>query len=370
MFARKSPSQSRPGRFNRGSDMVNLCARLLDPFVRWVLQRCADRFPSLCRAYDGLILRHRMRRSLGYRPNLRHPQTYNEKIAWRILNDRNPLIVATTDKLAVREYVAAKVGPDVLIPIIGVYQSAADIRWAELPNQFVLKASHGCDMTLIVRDKDSIDPKSALERADAWMRQNYYELSRERAYRDIPRRIIVEQLLTDDEGRIPADYKILVFHGRASLIRVHTDRFDDHRVNYYDADFRPLPMAQISPSAPAFTVPIEARSLIGLAEKLAGDFDYARIDLYLARGKTWFGEITHHDGNAHVRFQPPEFDAALGAMWHLPLEAQDKAVRERSTISAEWTPQPSCATSRRDGPHPIPTQHLLPLDTHVRPISL
>jgi TupA-like ATPgrasp len=277
-----------------------------------------------------------MRRSLGYRPNLRHPQTYNEKIAWRILHDRNPLIVATTDKLAARDYVSSKVGPDLLVPIIGVYRNVADIPWAALPNQFVMKASHGCDMTLIVRDKDAIDRESTLERADGWLRQNYYELSREWAYREIPRRIIIEELLMDHGGRIPEDYKILVFHGRAAIIRVHIDRFGDHRVNYYDAQFRPLAIAQISPSAPRFTIPMEARSLTEIAERLAGDFDYARVDLYVARGKTWFGEITHHDGNAHVRFRPPEFDAALGAMWHLPIEAQDRAEQHRrSTIIAE-----------------------------------
>jgi hypothetical protein len=293
----------------------------LDVVARSLVRWQQDRLPVLARAYDTAVLLRRMHHTLGYRPDLRHPRTYNEKLAWRILHDRNPLIPLTTDKVAVRDYVAEKVGPDVLIPLLGVYERAVDIPWDELPRSFVLKGAHGCMMNLIVHDKESLDRWEVLRTAEKWLRTNYYEESRERAYREIPRRLIIEELLTDEDGEVPADYKFMVFHGRVALIRLHTGRFGDHRVNFFDADLRPVAVRQVYPTAPGLQLPPEVRDMIPLAETLAADFDYARIDLYHARGRAWFGEITHHDGNAHVWFRPPEFDAALGSLWTSPAAA-------------------------------------------------
>jgi len=311
-------------------------AKRLDAVACWLLRHGGDRVPLLPRAHDALILRRSMRKGLGYRPNLKEPQTYNEKVGWRILNDPNPLIKLTTDKFAARDYVAQKVGTDVLIPIIGVYEQAADIPWAELPSQFVLKATHGCEMTLIVYDKDAVDQSAAIRKAAGWLKQDYYELSRERAYRGIRRRLVIEKLLLDDQGRVPPDYKVLVFHGRAALIRVHNDRFGDHRVNFYDREFVPMPVRQVSLTSLSFQPPSGAEIVIDLAERLAEDFDYARIDLYFTRGKAWFGEITHHDGNAHVPFHPSDFDAALGALWHLPYTSNARRTRQHS-LKRGWT---------------------------------
>jgi len=334
-------SQESAGSMSPTASPIMRYAKRLDAAACWLLRHGGDRIPVLPRAHDELILRRSMRKGLGYRPNLKEPQTYNEKVGWRILNDPNPLIKLTTDKLAARDYVARKVGTDVLIPIIGVYEHAADIPWADLPSQFVLKASHGCEMTLIVYDKDAVDQSAAIRKAAGWLKQDYYELSRERAYRDIPRRLVIEKLLLDDQGRVPPDYKILVFHGRAALIRVHNDRFGDHRVNYYDREFVPIPVRQVSLTSLSFQPPSGAEILIDLAERLAEDFDYARIDLYFTRGKAWFGEITHHDGNAHVPFQPSDFDAALGALWHLPYTSSARRAR-RHSLNRGWT-------RRRDG---------------------
>jgi hypothetical protein len=303
------------------SRMLRALAIRSDMVARALLRLPGERWPAVARAYDGTVIRHRMRRSLGYRPDLRSPRTYNEKLAWRILHDDNPLIPLTTDKIAVRDYVAEKAGPELLIPLIGCYERALDIPWDDLPRSFVLKAAHGCAMNLIVPDKNAVDRAEVLRTAERWLRTNYYEQSRERAYRHIPPRLLIEELLEDDNGDVPADYKFLIFHGRTALIRVHTGRFGDHRVNFFDADLRPVAMRQVYPTAPGVELPPQVKDMVAVAEKLAADFDYARIDLYLARGRAWFGEITHHDGNAHVYFRPPEFDTALGSLWTLPSPA-------------------------------------------------
>jgi hypothetical protein len=258
-----------------------------------------------------------MQRHLGYKPDLRHPLTYNEKLGRRIIYDRNPLIPLTTDKVAVRDYVAKK-APELLIPVYGVYDSAQQIDWAALPDSFVLKAAHGCGMNVIVRDKATVDRDEVLGRANQWLRQNYYEVYREWAYRDIPRRLIIEKLLLDDNGDIPPDFKFLVFHGKVALIRVHNGRFGEHRVNFFDRDIQPVAVRQIFDENPDYVPPPALRSMVPLAERLAEDFDYARIDLYLIGDTPWFGEITHNDGTASIPFTPGSFDRTLGELWTLP----------------------------------------------------
>ena len=51
-------------------------------------------------------LRHKA--IFGYKPNFKHPQTFNEKLIYRTLYDRNPLYTALSDKLKMRIYVAHK----------------------------------------------------------------------------------------------------------------------------------------------------------------------------------------------------------------------------------------------------------------------
>jgi hypothetical protein len=263
-------------------------------------------------------LRYRMRMTLGYDPDFRTPRTFNEKLAWRMLHDRNPLFPLTIDKIAVRDYVAAKVGAEILIPLLGTWDRAADVPWSSLPRRFVLKANHGWNMNLLVADKDAIDGTAALRTADAWLQNNHFTETHEWGYRDIPPRLLAEEMLLDAEGSIPKDFKFFVFGGQARLLEVHTGRFRDHRTNYFDMDLQPLSIAKKFPTNPGYVLPPEARDLARLAERLGADFDFARIDLYLVRGRAWFGEITHYDGSACSPYAQPEHDRMLGDMWQLP----------------------------------------------------
>jgi hypothetical protein len=295
-----------------------LTAGRLPGLLRQVAERVASASPKADHLLRSRRLRYRMRTALGYDPDFRSPRTFNEKLAWRMLFDRNPLFPLTMDKIAVRDYVAAKVGPELLIPLLGTWSRAADVSWADLPQRFVLKASHGWNMNLLVADKDAIDETAALKTADAWLRDNHFSETHEWGYRDIPPRLLAEEMLLDLHGDIPADFKFYVFGGRARLLRVHTGRFGDHRTNFFGEDLQPLPIAQIFPANPTYVLPPEARDMARIAERLGADFDFARIDLYLTRGRAWFGEITHYEGSACVPFNDPEHDRIIGDMWQLP----------------------------------------------------
>ena len=63
------------------------------------------------------------------------------------------------DKLAAKDYVAQRIGEQYIIPTLGVWDSAENIDWDSLPNQFVLKTTHGgggCGV-VVCKDKSSFD---------------------------------------------------------------------------------------------------------------------------------------------------------------------------------------------------------------------
>jgi TupA-like ATPgrasp len=305
------------------SSLIAASRAVVPRWARPALHRAIDTSPALARWRDGLMLRQRMRQSLGYEPDLRHPRTYNEKVAWKVLNDRNPAIATTADKFAVRDYVAARVGPDLPVPLIATFDRAHDIDWDRLPERFVMKASHGSRMIIVVPDKARADRDAILSRASQWLQEDYSRQSRAWGHRGLRRRILVERLLSGADGGIPEDYKYFVFHGRARILEVHLGRFVTHRSVLYDPfTLQPLPF-RFGPSGvwaheTDFVPPPEVRGMAELAARLGEGFDHVRVDLYFAEGRPWFGEMTHYTGNACHPFDPPEYDAIVGAMWRWP----------------------------------------------------
>jgi len=263
-----------------------------------------------------------MRAALGYEPNLRNPLTHNERLGHKILYDRDPLLVRTSDKVAVRDFVAERIGPEHLIPLIGTYNRAADIPWDALPDRFVLKANHGSGTNLIVRDKASVNRAQALRQADGWLAENHYWWTGEWAYSRIKPRLLVEALLEGEaEGKPPVDYKFYVFHGRPRMFDVHIDRFGaGYRYLQRDAE-------TLSPVAfrwghfaahgeDSFDLPAaEVRTMTELAARVGAGFDHVRVDLYLSGGRIWFGELTHYTNNACDPFFPERYDRVLGDLW-------------------------------------------------------
>ena len=70
---------------------------------------------------DKTYLKIYFKYKMGYKLNLKNPQTFNEKLQWLKLYDRNPEYTKMVDKYEVREYIKEKIGEEYLIPLIGVY---------------------------------------------------------------------------------------------------------------------------------------------------------------------------------------------------------------------------------------------------------
>lgn len=255
---------------------------------------------------------------LGRWPNLKNPQSFSEKIQHIKLYQRTDLRQRIADRSRVRTYVAEKIGEKHLIPLIAHVDEITEKVWKSLPNQFVLKANHGCGMVKIVQDKSSRNADEIQRLSQKWQEFDYYNFGREWVYKTIPRTIIIEDLLKTSGGKIPEDYKFFCFDGKVEVIQIDFDRFGDHTRNLYDRDFNLLTAKLLYPNKPQ---PVKRPPLlykaIEIAETLSADFDFIRVDLFLVDHHIYFGELTNYPGNGFAEFEPYSFDKELGKKWNL-----------------------------------------------------
>lgn len=269
---------------------------------------------------DRQYIRFRYRLELGRWPDLEKPKRFSEKIQWLKLNDRSPIRKKVADRLGMRDYVAETIGEEHLIPLIGTFPQLTREVWDELPDQFVIKASHGSGYIRIIRHKPEASFDELKNETENWLSEDYADLGREWVYRDENRFLIVEKLLLDSDDEPPADYKYFCFHGRAELIQIDLDRFSQHRQNFYDRDFKRLQIRQIYLSRDE-DPPKPGRWVEGieLAEELSKPFNFLRVDLYLMKDQVYVGELTNFPHSGFAGFQPEEADLFYGEKLHLNL---------------------------------------------------
>ncbi|HRT04237.1 MAG TPA: ATP-grasp fold amidoligase family protein [Kiritimatiellia bacterium] len=275
---------------------------------------------------DRSAIERKFAETFGYGLDWENPRTLNEKLNWMKLHFRDPLQKIVADKYAVRAHVAAKVGEQYLIPLIRKCDRAEEIRFSELPTAFVLKTNHGSGQNWIVRDKSREDERAVVRQFREWLATSHYAASREWPYKGMKPAIVVEELLLDENGQIPSDFKFHCFGGKVATIQVDLDRETAHRRNFYDLDWNLQPFIWTEwergkpawPNGRPVARPAALPEMVRVAETLAADFPYARIDLFYCGGKVYFGEITFYHGGAFERFDPPEFDRFFGEKLTLP----------------------------------------------------
>ena len=259
---------------------------------------------------------------MGKKLDLKHPQTFNEKLQWLKLYDRNPLYTTLVDKYAVKEYVAEKIGLEYIIPTLGVWDSFDDIDFDQLPNQFVLKTTHGGGSTGVVvcKDKRGFDIASAKEKLNKSMHANIYDTLREWPYKNVKRRILAEQYIEDKTVGELADYKFFCFDGKVKALFVGTERGSgDVKFDYYDADYNHLDLIQYHPmSSHPLPKPQHFELMKELAAKLSKGIPHLRVDLYECNGHVDFGELTFYHHGGIVPFHPESWDYTFGSWLKLP----------------------------------------------------
>lgn len=275
---------------------------------------------------DKIFLKILFRCKFGYKLDLKNPKTFNEKIQWLKLYNRNPLYTTLVDKFSVKEYVAQKIGNQYIIPTLGIWDKFDDIDFNMLPNQFVLKCTHDSGGLAICKDKSNFDIPSVRNKITKSLKQSYYKSFREWPYKDVHPRIIAEKYMEDESGEL-RDYKFFCFDGVVKSLFIATDRQDksvDTKFDFFDREFHHLPFtkghpnAKIPPSKPSCF-----NEMIRLAEILSDGMPHVRVDFYEIYGKVYFGEMTFFDNSGIVAFDPPEYDRMWGEWLNLPAKKKN-----------------------------------------------
>ena len=254
--------------------------------------------------------------------NLISPKTFNEKIQWLKLYDNKPIKSELADKYHVREWVKKQIGGEYLIPLLGVWDAPEEVDFNALPNRFALKSNHGSDMILVVKDKSLLNIGKTRKLMARWLEIPFGLLNMEQHYHAIPRKIIAEEYIEQDDGNL-YDYKIHCFNGKPEYIQVVGDRdWNAHsaKTSFYDTEWRITPYAYGRPRYEnSKQKPEQLEKLLAIAERLCRDFIYVRVDLYLLdNGDIKFGEMTFHPLSGFGKWQPPEANLFMGQKIKLP----------------------------------------------------
>ena len=246
--------------------------------------------------------------------NWENPQTYNEKIHVSKVYMPTPEKTRLADKVAVREWIAEKIGSEYLIPLLGVYDSFDEIDFDALPDSFVIKCNHDSGSVTLVKDKSRINRTLLKRKYDIWLKRNYAYPVHQMHYRDIPPKIIIEQYMGDAIN----DYKFTCLDGKAIFCWTDYDRFGDHRRNIYNMDWELQPFmkdGKLRNTDYECPCPEEFSEMKRIVNTLCEGFDQVRVDLYLIDGHVYFGEMTFTGAGGFSPFVPDEWDYKLGALW-------------------------------------------------------
>ena len=241
--------------------------------------------------------------------NLKNPVYFGEKIQWLKVYGNLEKYTNYVDKYLVRDYVKEKVGNKFLIDLLGVFDKPEEIDFKTLPNQFVIKLNTGSGFNIIIKDKNKIDIKKIIKKLHKWMRIDYSRIKKEPQYKNVKKKIIIEKFMADKNQELN-DYKFFCFDGKVKFVEVDSDRFGNHTMDFFDEKWNLLQLKKGNHENSS-TIPRKPQKfdkMINIAEELAAEFQFVRVDLYNVAGNIYFGELTFTPAGGLTKFSPIEKD--------------------------------------------------------------
>ena len=251
-------------------------------------------------------------------------RTWSQKIQWVKLYDKDPRKTICADKYAVRDWVKDKIGEEYLIPLLGVWDKYSDIDFEKLPEKFVIKTNHGAGEAVIVRNKSEMklaDKLKMRRKIEISMATDYCCKSGEMHYKDIPHKIIAEELIEFNDRDLP-DYKFICFDGVPYIVWIDIDRFSDHRRNIYDMNWvlQRWNQKEFVNTDYEIEKPENFDKMVEIVKVLSEGFSHVRVDLYNVNGKIYFGEMTFTSGSGFAKITSHSADEMLGELWKLDMK--------------------------------------------------
>ncbi|WP_133968156.1 ATP-grasp fold amidoligase family protein [Eubacterium limosum] len=295
-----------------------------------------DKYDLIIALYDNLVhtgllnyISDRVFLKLTYRIKMRskldldNPQTYNEKLQWLKLYDRNPNYVNLVDKYKVREYVKKIIGEEYLVPLLGKWDNATKIDFSLLPEKFVLKCNHDSGSVIICKNKNNFNTEDASKKLSKCLKKNLFFWCREWPYKNVQPCIIAEKYMVDTSISDLRDFKFFCFDGEPKAMFIAEDRQrseEETKFDFFDMDFKHLNFTNGHPNAKTYPEkPINFDLMKELAKRLSAGIPHVRVDFYEVDGHVYFGEMTFSHWSGMVPFNPEKWDYIFGSWIKIPM---------------------------------------------------
>ena len=265
-------------------------------------------------------MKARFKKMMGRVPDLEDPKRFTDKLEWLKAHDSTFLKTYCADKITAREYVKKKLGKDISIPLIGIYDKFDDIDFSKLPKDYVMKTNHGSHTNIIVKN-GKLNKNIARQKFNEWLGKDWSWWGYEMFYKPIPRKIIIEKFMTDGNVAL-TDYKFLCFNGRPSYCQAITDRGTNHMaLNYYDMNWEPCKdISRLDLPSNYNKInekPKTFEKMRKYAAALSKDFKFVRVDFYEIDRHAYFGELTFIPAAAYIKYKNDKTDFDFGNCLHL-----------------------------------------------------
>lgn len=280
---------------------------------------------TLCRVNPKWAISIIFKRVLHKNMNWKDPRDYNEKINWLKIYGDSDTWARLTDKYSVREYIKECGLEHILVKLYGVWDTADEMDFEALPNQFVLKTTNGCNTVMLVKDKSKINVEEVREQFSKWLKEPMGYATVEPHYFKIKPRIIAEELLQNDNPQSTSlvDYKFICTDGEPRMIMLCADRVLGERMScsFYDMDWNYLAdqsLGQHAGNVVKLDKPSCFDEMVSICRILAKNQPQVRVDLYQSGNKVYFGELTFTFQGGYIDYITPEKLRELGNQITLP----------------------------------------------------
>lgn len=255
---------------------------------------------------------------MGRKLDLTHPKSFNEKLQWLKIYNKDRQCVRMVDKATAKDYVAEIIGTEHIIPTLGIWDRVEDIDFDSLPDKFVLKCTHDSGSVIVCTDKSTFDLGVAKKKLSECLKKNYYRYSREWPYKFVVPRILAETYLEEEIGSNKglSDYKFFCFNGEPCFVDFSRDMatHNDARKSflYTDWSFAPFVRKNYRTFSELPTKPRCLDSMLQICRELAKGKDFVRVDLYAVGDKVFFSELTFYPSGGYILFGTEQQDIDFG----------------------------------------------------------
>lgn len=243
--------------------------------------------------------------------------TIQDKLKYLTIHESPDFKSKIVDKILLHDYSIKKLGKDICVPIIKIYNNSEEIKLEDLPEKFVLKCNHGSGMNILCNNKSNFNLEKAKYDLNKWKLINYGLKSREFQYINVDIKIFSEVYLKDNIE----DYKLYCFHGEPKFIRVqkHLEGMNGKINNYYDLNWK---LTDIESGLKGFfrrpdiiiEKPKNLDLMIKYSKKLSEDFVFVRVDFYSINDNIYLGEMTFSPSNILFKLKNREQSIKLGKL--------------------------------------------------------